>query len=238
MPQNIKTLCLPLPFRMGTVNCYLIGSATGYILIDSGGANNRKELDYQLESAGCEPGALNLILITHGDFDHTGNAAYLRAKYGGKIAMHAGDLGMAEKGDMFYNRKQPNILIKTLIPIFTGFGKTQRFSPDMLVEDGDDLSWYGLDARVISIPGHSKGSIAILTSRGDLFCGDLLENTSEPGLGSLTDDLPAAEASLQRLLGMKIGMVYPGHGQPFPISHIKDRTKPGNPSQPVPGARD
>ena len=238
MSPDIKTICLPLPFRMGTVNCYLIDTAAGYILIDSGGSNNRKELLYQLESAGCQPGTLNLILITHGDFDHTGNAAHLRAKFGGKIAMHAGDLGMAEKGDMFYNRKQPNLLIRTLVPMLTGFGKTQRFSPDILVKDGDDLSGYGLDARVISIPGHSTGSIAILTFRGDLFCGDLLENTSEPALGSITDDLPAAKASLQKLLGMKIGMVYPGHGQSFLISQLKGTSPPDNFQQDVPGARD
>jgi glyoxylase-like metal-dependent hydrolase (beta-lactamase superfamily II) len=90
-----------------------------------------------------------------------------------------------------------------------------------MVEDGDDLSGYGLDARVISIPGHSKGSIGILTDHGDLFCGDLLVNTDKPALNSLIDESSAAKASLQILRGMSIGTVYPGHGQPFPIDLVR-----------------
>jgi len=212
---------------MGSVNCYLIQTHTGYVLIDSGGSGNRKELLRHLESAGCRPGSLKLIILTHGDFDHTGNAAYLRRTFGSKIAMHPGDLGMAEQGDMFYNRKQPNILIRILVPLLTGFGKSQRFSPDVLVSDGDDLTAYGLDARVISIPGHSQGSIAILSAGADLFCGDLLENIKEPALGSLTDDMPSAKSSLDKLTGLKIGMVYPGHGQPFPMSQFQSKNTSG-----------
>jgi len=223
MPQDIQTIRLALPFRMGSVNCYLLNTPDGHILIDCGGSSNRKELLRHLESAGCKPGSLKLIILTHGDFDHIGNAAYLRQAYGSKIAMHPGDLGMAEQGDMFYNRKQPNILIRTLVPLLTSFGKSQRFSPDVLVSDGDDLTGYGLDARVISIPGHSQGSIASLSAGADLFFGDLLENIKEPALGSLTDDMPSAEASLEKLTGLKIGMVYPGHGQPFPMSQFQSK---------------
>jgi glyoxylase-like metal-dependent hydrolase (beta-lactamase superfamily II) len=233
MLKEIRTIRLPLPFRMGEVNCYLIETGDGYVLIDTGSSNSRQELVEELEMAGCKPGFLNLILLTHGDFDHIGNAAYLRETYGGKIAMHPDDAGMAERGDMFVNRKQPNLLIRRLLPLFTGFGRAERFSPDFLVEDGDDLSEYGIEARVVSIPGHSKGSIGILAAGGDpstgsgqapstgsgrvLFCGDLMESTKTPVLNSLTDDLTAANASIQKLGSMNIGTVYPGHGWPFPM---------------------
>ena len=106
MKNEIKTINLPLPFRMGSVNCYLIETDSGYVLIDTGGSNCRKELVKELESAGCKPGLLKLIVLTHGDFDHTGNAAYLRNTFGGEIAMHVDDSGMVESGDMFVNRKQ------------------------------------------------------------------------------------------------------------------------------------
>ena len=215
MQKEIKKISLALPFRMGSVNCYLIETDTGFVLIDTGGSNSRKELARELESAGCQPSLLKLIVITHGDFDHTGNAAYLRSAFGSKIAMHTDDSGMAEGGDMFVNRNKPNPVLRKLLPIFSGFGKAERFTPDLLLGDGDDLSGYGIDARVISIPGHSKGSIAILTASGELFCGDLLENTDKPGLGSLIDDSAAANASLQKLGSLRIGTVYPGHGMPF-----------------------
>jgi len=217
MPKETKTISLSLPFRMGSVNCYLIETDTGYALIDTGGSNSRKELVKELESAGCKPGLLKLILLTHGDFDHAGNAAYLRNAFGGKIAMHSADAGMVERGDMFVNRKRPNIIIRMLLPIFSKFGSSERFAPDLLVEDGDGLSKDGFDARVVSIPGHSKGSIAILTADADLFCGDLLVNTDQPVINSLIDDLAAANASIQKLGSMSINSVYPGHGRPFPM---------------------
>lgn len=221
METEIKTLRLALPFRMGSVNCYLIKTGAGHILIDCGGTNNRKELSSELEGAGCKPGLLGLIVLTHGDFDHTGNAAYLRRGFGAKIAMHPDDTGMVEHGDMFASRKKPNFLIRSLIPLFSRFGESERFTPDVLLNDGDDLSAHGFDAQVISIPGHSKGSIGILTAEGDLFCGDLLENIHEPVIGSLIDDLAAVSSSVQKLKSMNIGTVYPGHGKPFPMYLLK-----------------
>ena len=79
------------PLGMGRVKCYLIQTAAGHVLIDTGGSNARKEMHAQLERAGCMPGALKLVLLTHGDFDHIGNAAYLRATFGANIAMHRDD---------------------------------------------------------------------------------------------------------------------------------------------------
>ena len=116
---------------------------------------------------------------------------------------------------MFAGRKQPNVFIRSLVPLFTGFGKSERFSPDIDLEDGFDLSPYGLEARVLSLPGHSAGSMGILTGSGELFCGDLFENLKGPALNSLMDDPQAAQESLARLQGLAISTVYPGHGQPF-----------------------
>jgi hydroxyacylglutathione hydrolase len=129
--------------------------------------------------------------------------------------MHTGDSPMVERGDMFLNRKKPNILVRKLVPILSGFGKAERFTPDLYLNEGDDLSGYGFDAQVLCIPGHSQGSIGILTVAGDLFCGDLFENTDEPALNSLMDDLAAAHASLEKLRNLEISTVYPGHGEPF-----------------------
>jgi len=215
MKGDYKIISLPLPMRMGNVNCYLIASPKGQILIDTGSAHSRDRLSVELESAGCKPASLELILLTHGDFDHTGNAAYLRSTFGTMVAMHPDDAGMVERGDMFANRKKPNFLITAMIPLFTGFRKSERFTPDILLEDGYDLSRFGLKAKVLSLPGHSRGSIGILTKAGEIFCGDLFENTKQPVLNSLIDDPEAAHASLERLRTLGIKLVYPGHGQPF-----------------------
>ena len=89
--------------------------------------------------------------------------------------------------------------------------------PNLLakLDEGYDLSEYGFDARVVCIPGHSKGSIGILTANDDLLCGDLFENTDKPVLNSLMDSLAAANASLEKLANLEINTVFPGHGEPF-----------------------
>jgi hydroxyacylglutathione hydrolase len=220
MINEIKTISLAMPFGMGRVNCYLVDAGAGFILIDTGGSSSRKALLQELEGAACKPGLLPLILLTHGDFDHTGNAAYLRQAFGATIAMHPDDAGMGERGDMFVNRKKPNAILRALLPPFTGFGKAERFTPDRLVADGESLAASGFEASLLSLPGHSQGSIGILTAAGDLFCGDLFENTKGPKLNSLMDDPPAAQASLQKLRSLEVGLVYPGHGAPFPLSQF------------------
>ena len=134
--------------------------------------------------------------------------------------MHRDDAEMAERADMFVNRKKPNLIITKLIPILSGFGKSEWFKPDILIEDRYDLSQYGLEAEVICIPGHSQGSVGILTTRGDLFCGDLFENTNGPALNPLMDDPTAARSSVAKLEGLRIGTIYPGHGQPFMMQSL------------------
>ncbi|MDD4876586.1 MAG: MBL fold metallo-hydrolase [Dehalococcoidales bacterium] len=127
------------------------------------------DLEKELKIAGCIPGNLKVIVLTHGDFDHTGNAAYLRTKLDTKIAMHYEDSGMVERGNMFWNRKKGNIIIRMMTTILLKYGKSERFKPDLYTEDGFDFSEYGLDAKALHIPGHSKGSIGILTADGALI---------------------------------------------------------------------
>ena len=220
MTTEIRTITLSLPYRMGRVNCYLIKTDTGYILIDTGCSSRRAELETELQNAGCQPGSLKLIILTHGDFDHTGNAAYIGKKFGARTAMHHDDSGMVERGNMLWNRRKRNFFIRIMAPILFGFGKSNRFTPDLYLEDGDDLSEHGLNAKVIHIPGHSKGSIGILTADGDLVCGDLLENTDRPRLNSIMDDVAAANASVEKLSELGVRTVYPGHGNQFPIEAL------------------
>jgi glyoxylase-like metal-dependent hydrolase (beta-lactamase superfamily II) len=220
MTQEIQTITLPLPYRLGSVNCYLIKTGTGFVLIDTGASNKRAELEKVLLGAGCEPGSLRLIVITHGDFDHTGNAAYLRREFGAPIAMHKGDAGMAERGDMFWGRKSGSAVIRVLAPVLFRFSKSDRFAPDVHVEDGHDFAEYGFHAKALALPGHSGGSVGILTAGGDLFCGDLLDNTKGPALNAIMDDPAAANASLGKLRSMTINMVYPGHGKPFQMEAL------------------
>jgi len=218
MSEEIIPIELKLPLRTGNVNCYLIKTDTGFILIDTGSPGNTRELESKLGEFGCKSGNLHLILLTHGDFDHSGNAACLRKKYDSKIAIHAEDSPMVERGDMFLTRKKGNFLQSWIVKTMFGFGKSQRFTPDLEISDGFNLAEYGLNAEVIHIAGHSKGSIGILMTDGTLICGDLFESTKgsdNPKLNSLMDDPEAANQSIDKLKNLNISTIYPGHGPPF-----------------------
>ena len=170
------------------------------------------------------PGNLSLILLTHGDSDHAENCVYLREKYGTRIAMHLDDSGMVETGDMSWNRKSKpdkiSITFRIMMKMFGGPdkpGSFNTFKPDIYVEDGQSLSEYGISAEVLHLPGHSKGSIGILTSSGALFCGDLFYNFA--GFQYI-DDLADYHASINKLKKLNIETVYPGHGKAFPMRDL------------------
>ena len=216
MDQTITPIRLPLPLNITQVNSYLVRNDSGFFLVDTGMTNARRQLETTLEHLCCHPGDLKLIILTHGDFDHTGNAAYLHRKFNTPIAMHKLDSGMLENGDMFWNRKLSNNLLKKIMQLFIHFRKEDECTPDILLEDGTSLAEYGWDASVLNTPGHSSGSLCLLTSSGDLLCGDLLINsTGKPMLNSMMYDVEAGHTSLNRLKTLPIKTVYPGHGQPF-----------------------
>lgn len=213
------------------VNCYLIDVEGGYVLIDTSFPNKRDKLDAALAAAGCGPGSLRLIVLTHGDVDHAGNCAHLRSTHHAPIAIHRQDAEIVRSGDMDAGRKdKPDRHTLAFRFLTWAFGllykitKTgadfETFEPDVLLEDGQNLSAYGLDARVVLLPGHSSGSIGILTGDGDLFCGDLLVNVMRPSLHYYIDDLAQAHESIRKLRGLGVETVYPGHGKPFPLGEL------------------
>jgi glyoxylase-like metal-dependent hydrolase (beta-lactamase superfamily II) len=77
--------------------------------------------------------------------------------------LHPDDAGMVEHGDTTWNRNKPIIIIQTIMGLLIDLKAADRFKPDIYLKAGDQLSEYGLEAEVISIPGHFQGSIGILT---------------------------------------------------------------------------
>jgi len=145
-------------------------------------------------------------------------------------ALDKADQGMVEHGDLFYSRKGRNIIVRTLakliLPIFRmNLKKQDHFTPDINLKDGEDLSEYGFSAKVVHIPGHSKGSIAFLTTEGELFIGDLLENNKKRGpvKGPLVDDPVEFSASIDKVKTLPIDIVYPGHGEPFSMINFTSK---------------
>jgi glyoxylase-like metal-dependent hydrolase (beta-lactamase superfamily II) len=106
---------------------------------------------------------------------------------------------MVESGDMFIDAGGALMGLAGLLMSVLGLSDYERFTLDVILEDGQDLSDYGLDASVIHTPGHSEGSISIKTAEGNLFCGDLFNNTNKPEKASLIQDPEKLEASVNKI---------------------------------------
>jgi hydroxyacylglutathione hydrolase len=209
-----------IPLRVS--NAYLVKGDGGFVLIDTGFRFDRTRLERELEAAGCRPGDLRLILVTHADADHSGNAAYLRGAYGAEIATHRLEVPGVERGDMFLCRGSLRFRIRMAKPLMGLFRlrKADRFTPDVYLDDGDRLDAYGLDATVLHVPGHTVGSIAVLTGDGAFFSGDFLEDRRRPSIATFVDDADALRRSYDRAKQLGIRVVYPGHGRPFAFEEI------------------
>jgi glyoxylase-like metal-dependent hydrolase (beta-lactamase superfamily II) len=202
--------------NLGFVNAYLVQAGDGYILIDTGVAQQFARLENELLQAGCLPDKLRLVVITHGDSDHVGGCAELQLKYGAKIAIHPGDAEMVESGKPV--KRQATSFAGKLMNWFGGFvggDDSNSFKPDVLLQDGQRLEEYGLAARIIHTPGHTPGSIAILTDDGQLFAGDTVANRSRPALTPLVENEQELQNSLEILKQTNARIIFPGHGNPL-----------------------
>ncbi len=223
------------------VNCYLANGADGYILFDTGGhivvdkefTDRRDLLLKKINEAGCNEHNLRLIVLTHGDCDHAHNADFLRDYFHTKIAMHDGDREMVEHPTLtlwMNSFKYRSLAFKFIFRLMrkTIQRVTQNtiddfkpFSPDISLTDGFSLSPFGLDATIMHMPGHTSGSIAILTNNGDLIVGDTLTNMKKPSPSPNADDFDMLYKSIDRLRHQQIKIIYPGHGEPFEYSEYK-----------------
>ena len=148
----IKTwVCGPLG-----VNCYLVGSLAEkeVVLIDPGGSS--EEIASFLEQKGIIP---RLIILTHGHLDHILAVPDLLHKWDVKVACHPEDIPCIEDPDPY-------------IAGFLGQGY-EPFKPDFILNDGDKIPVGPYTMEVIHTPGHSPGSICLL-SPPFLFSGDTL----------------------------------------------------------------
>lgn len=206
--------------NFGGVNSAVIPTSEGYVLIDTGMPQQWAKLEEKLSLAGCLPDKLRLVILTHGDFDHSGNCAILQKKYNVKIAIHSGDISIVRDGKPAHHTAELFIakIIQLLIRSAIRKMHFDVFQPDILLEDGQNLNEYGLAAQIIHTPGHTKGSIAVLCENGALFVGDTVSNRFRPGLAPFAQNFATLRESLTKLKDTKARIVYPGHGKPFPFA--------------------
>jgi len=213
--------------KLGLNSCYLI-SGREIVLVDGGPPNKLEVFKKELSRLGINPRGIKLIILTHSHVDHAGSAKEISELTGAKIAAHQtegkyleNEAMLIPKGVNFNGKVTKPILFPILSRI-----KFPRFKPDILLsEEPMLLSEYGIDGSVIHTPGHTPGSLSVVLGSGEAFVGCMAHNglpfRLKPGLPIYAQDIEEVKRSWKILLEMGVKMVYPGHGNPFPVEIMK-----------------
>ena len=89
-----------------------------------------------------------------------------------------------------------------------------EFKPNVLLHNDDSLSDYGIDAHIISLPGHTDGSIGIDVDNKHLIVGDALMNMFFPTVSMLYHNRDNMLESARKISSLGNRMIYFGHGKP------------------------
>ena len=216
-----------IPFRSGINTCYIVKDK-GAVLIDGSTPGAGKSFSKLLSDSGIGPEEIQLIILTHGDFDHCGGAKELQELTGAKIVLHEKDRKNLEESIFHWPEGVTawgKISRSMMMPLVKKIGKFPAAKVDIVMDDNDlSLKEYGLDGNIVYTPGHTYGSISVILESGDTFVGCLAHNRPpfvlRPKLPIYAKDLELLKKSWVKVLNMGAATIYPGHGLPFPVEKI------------------
>lgn len=174
--------------------CYALTNEEGTIVIDPGAEPDR--LERWLGDA-----EVIGIVLTHCHSDHIGAVNELVDCYGCWVACGADDVdGVADVHRSGFDEEGVDYTVDHV---------------DRSLAEGDTITWGGDALRVLHTPGHTPGSICLLSqAQRVLFSGDTL---FAGGIGStafVLGDYPDMVRSCARLAQMDPALtVHPGHGR-------------------------
>jgi len=151
---------------------------------------------------------LDVVLITHGHFDHAGGAAELASATGARIeGPHRGD----------------KALLDSLAQMGQRHGLPSReVTPDRWLQDGDQIRVGEVVIDVLHCPGHTKGHVAYFcNSARQAFVGDILFRHAIGAWQHPDGNLPQLVDSIRSKLfplGDDVRFV-PGHGETSTFGH-------------------
>ena len=174
-------------------NTYLVGTSE-LALIDPG-PESEVHLASMLEAAG---GQLKWILCTHTHLDHSPGARALKARTGAEL------LGFGAVPD---DGRQDT-----------------AFCPDRALRDGDFVDCGAFRLRAVHTPGHASNHLCYLLEQQHLlFTGDHIMQGSTVVISPPDGDMTTYLKSLERLFGLELAAIAPGHGYVIEKPHDEVR---------------
>lgn len=161
-------------FNVNDKQAFIIDSVLDFDLAN--GKVSSRFIDKQLDFIKQHNLKLIYIFETHAHADHLTAASYVRDKTGAKIVVSANILGIQKYFKALYNDK-----------VLIADGRCF----DLLVNDNDSLAFCDESIKILSVPGHTNDSIALIID-GNVFVGDSL---FMPDIGTARCDFPGGSAA-------------------------------------------
>ncbi|HUA50218.1 MAG TPA: MBL fold metallo-hydrolase [Solirubrobacteraceae bacterium] len=198
-----------------TMNVYLIEDDGGVTVYDAG----ISEMKTVLAAAGARLGGIRRVVLGHADADHRGAAPGLNAP----VYCHPAEREAAESSARYRDywdrsKLDPHgrALLWRLIPTWDG-GPVAIAGT---VDDGEEIAGF----RVVHLPGHAPGLIALFRESDRLALVSDLLYTLDPQTGrrqpahvphpAFNQDTEQARASIRKLAALDPATVWAGHGEP------------------------
>lgn len=197
MENSLKVMS----FSLGelSTNCYIVvdKKSAEAVIIDPADAGEflvQKVLEKELK--------VKMIIATHGHFDHILAATYLQLALKVPFLIHKED-------EFLLDRMQDSAIH------FLGTDPGPKPTISANLKDGDSVSVGDISLDVIHTPGHTPGSISLLTG-GKIFVGDLLFASGGVGRTDFKySNNEKLKRSIKKILSFpKETMLLSGHGGP------------------------
>ena len=193
--------------RFGYFNIYVIRGKNGDVLIDTGFIGTKHQIKKWLDQFN-----IKLIILTHAHVDHIWNAAYLKDIYNCDIALGIDDIKNIDNS--LINSKPVEKKYSWWCK-FMNFGmrhlEAKQFDVDMKLKDKQIIRRYGLELKIVALPGHTDGSIGVLY-KDYLFVGDALINRwNGVEIAFQNQDCDEALVSFEKIKEINPAIIFVGH---------------------------
>ena len=138
------------------------------ILLDTGvRRTDRADLDELIAENGF---TVKGIFCSHSHYDHTGNASYLRRRWGAQIAAQIIEAGIGATPES-YHGNYPYTTYQQCREFFA----EECFPTDVVIgKDDDHVTLCGAEFGIVQLPGHAAGQIGIITPDKVAYLADCL----------------------------------------------------------------
>ncbi len=195
----------------------LVGNGQA-LLIDAGMKGSAGLILGGLHELGLSADSVTGVVVTHYHLDHAGGVREL--VYGRDIAVmaHRIDARILSGIDEQPNPIQNRLVAKLTAPVIERINGPPT-PIDTELEDGDIIP-FSFPVRVVHIPGHTAGSIALfLPDQKLIIAGDALQHRLgmklSPPSAAVTQDTEQAMASLRKLLKLDFDSICFSHFPPI-----------------------